>query len=109
MTKTDREAIQGLDERLQDQAAMVWKIEKVLREKVKAIFAEFKDADVKQAVTSTQGEKVLKANPAIAEMRALMRDYVAVVKVQADVIGSKPQEANISQIDAIRERLRIVK
>lgn len=109
MTKAEAEALKDIDPRMKEQAAMVWKIEKALRKKVKAVFPTFEEMPVAQAVTNTQGEQVLKANPAMAEIRAVMRDYVSIVKTQWDMIGDQPKQAEISQIDAIRERLKIAK
>lgn len=109
MTKAEKEVLEGIDPRMKEQAAMVWKIEKALRKKVKAIFPTFEEMPVAQAVTNTQGETVLKNNPAMQEIRAVMRDYVAIVKTQWDMIGDTPKEAEVSQIDAIRQRLKIAK
>ena len=109
MTKAEREALQDIDPRMKEQAAMVWKIEKAMRKKVRAIFPTFEEMPVAQAVTSTQGEEVLKNNPALQEIRATFRDYCAIVKTQMALIGDKPAPVEVTQIDAIRQKLKIAK
>ena len=110
MTKKEAETLRDVDPRIKEQAAMVWKIEKAMRKKVKAIFPMFEEMPVAQAVTSTQGEEVLKSNPAMQEIRATFRDYCSIVKVQFSLLGDKaPAQAEVSQLDAIRARLKIAK
>ena len=110
MTKKEAEALKDIDPRMREQAAMVWKIERAMRKKVKALFPTFEEMQVAQAVTSTQGEEVLKSNPAMQEIRATFRDYCSIVKAQMSLIGDKaPAPAELSQIDTIRARLKIAK
>ena len=109
MTKSEKEALKNIDPRMQDQAAMVWRIEKAMRKKVKQILPTFEEMPVAQAVTSTQGEQVLKSNPAMQEIRATLRDYISVVKTQWDMIGNKATQAEVTSIDSIRQKLKIAK
>ena len=110
MTKKEAEALKDIDPRMKHQAAMVWKIERAMRKKVKAIFPTFEQMPVAQAVTSTQGEEVLKSNPAMQEIRATFRDYCTIVKVQFSLLGDKaPAAAEVSQLDSIRAKLKIAK
>lgn len=108
MTKKEAETLRDVDPRIKEQAAMVWKIEKAMRKKVKAIFPMFEEMPVAQAVTSTQGEEVLKSNPAMQEIRATFRDYCSIVKVQLSLIGDKQAPVELSQIDSIRQKLKII-
>lgn len=110
MTKAEKEALKGIDPRMMDQAAMVWRIEKALRKKTKSILPTFEEAEVVQTVTNTQGEKVLKANPAMGEIRATMKDYVFIVKTQWEMLGEKSTaQAEVTRIDEIRKKLKIAK
>lgn len=109
MTKTEKEILQGIDPRMKEQAAMVWKIEKVFRKKVKAVLPMFDELPVAQAVTTTQGEQVLKGNPAMQEIRAMIKDYVFITKTQWDMLGDVAPTAEISQLDSIRQRWKIAK
>ena len=110
MTRKEAEALKDIDPRMKDQAAMVWKIERAMRKKVKALFPTFEEMPVAQAVTSTQGEEVLKSNPAMQEIRATFRDYCTIVKSQMALLGDKaPAAAEVSQLDTIRAKLKIAK
>lgn len=109
MTKAEREIFQDIDPRMKEQAAMVWKIEKAMRKKVKAIFPTFEEMPVAQVVTNTQGEEVLKNNPAMQEIRATFRDYCTIVKAQMSFISDKAPVVEVAQIDAIRQKLKIAK
>lgn len=110
MTKTEKETLKGIDPRMQEQAAMVWKIEKAFRKKAKSILQTFDDMPVAQAVTNTQGEQVLKSNPAMGEIRATLKDYIFIVKTQWDMLDNKTAaQPEITKIDEIRQRLKIAK
>lgn len=110
MTKKEAEALRSVDPRLQEQAAEIWRIERVMRKKIKTLLPLFDELPVAQTVTSTQGEQVLKPNPALAEIRATFRDYCAVVKEQTAILGGKaPAAAEISELDSIRAKLKLVK
>ena len=110
MTKKEAETLKDIDPRMKDQAVMVWKIERAMRKKVKELFPIFESMPPAQSVTSTQGEEVLKSNPAMAEIRATFRDYCTIVKAQMSFIGDKaPAAAEVSQLDTIRAKLKIAK
>lgn len=109
MTKAERNLTANVDPALKNQAVTVCKIEKAMRDKVNNLIPLLDETPITQIVTSTQGEPVIKSNPAMAEIRATFRDYCAVVKVQTEMLGSKATAAQVSAVDSIREKLRIVK
>lgn len=47
---------------------------------------------IAQTATTTQGEKILKNNPAMQEFRATVRDYAAALKNLADIIDTDAQD-----------------
>ena len=109
MTRTEKALVAGIDQNMREQAAMVCKIEKVFRSKVKQLVPLFKETEPTQTVTNTQGEKVLKSNPAMQEFRAMCRDYCTIVKVQQDILANKTAPVEVTNISAIRQRLKIAK
>lgn len=110
MTKTEAEALKDIDPRMKDQAAMVWRIEKAFRKKAKSVLKTFDEMPVAQAVTNTQGEQVLKANPAMGEIRATLKDYIFIVKTQWDMIGDKAQPpVELARVEQIRQKLKLAK
>lgn len=109
MTRTEKAMVEGIDQNMREQAAMVCKIEKVFRGKVRQVIPLFKDAELTQSVTNTQGERVLKSNPEIQEFRAMCRDYCMIVKVQQDILANKAAPVEVTSINALRSKLKIAK
>ena len=60
-----------------------------------------------QTMTTTQGERVLKANPALQEIRAAFRDYCYVVKTIAGLEGET--EELHSTLDDMKKKFKIVR
>ena len=78
-----------LDPKIKEQVITIFKIEKAMRKKVEEQIEIFEEQPAAQVVTSTKGERILKANPAIQEIRALFRDYVAIAKAEHDILNAE--------------------
>jgi hypothetical protein len=98
-----------VDKSIEKQYDTVCAIEQAMRGKVEEQIPHFQNMNVVQLVTSTQGEKVLKANPAMQEIRALFRDYAAIVKVQQDIVKNNPAPVEVSSLENFRSRLKAAK
>jgi hypothetical protein len=109
MKNAEKQAIDNLDPAIRAQALAVCQIERSMRAKVEELIPAFEAAPAVQEVTSTQGEKVLKPNPEIQEIRALFKDYCAVVKAQKEIMGTKSTPAEVTSINALRQKLKIAK
>lgn len=109
MTKAEKLMTQNLDPNMRDQAVTVCKIEKAMRKKVKEQIPIFEKMPAAQTVTSTRGEKVLKGNPAMQEIRAMFRDYCTIVKVQQDILANRVAPVEVTSISALRSKLKIAK
>lgn len=94
---------------LSEQIEELARIEEAMREKVEEQLPIFRGMDVAQIVTSTKGELVTKANPAMQEMRALFRDYAAIVKMQKEIIGGQTAQADVSSLEDMRARFKVAK
>lgn len=92
-----------------EQRETVDRIEAAMREKVNQQLPIFEKMPPAQRMKTVQGETVYKNNPAIQEIRALFRDYCAIVKAQQDIYGNKQTKAEVATINSIRERLKIAK
>lgn len=92
-----------------EQRETVDRIESAMREKVNQQLPIFEKMPPAQRMKTVQGETVYKNNPAIQEIRALFRDYCAIVKAQQDIYGNKQTKAEVATINSIRERLKIAK
>lgn len=60
-----------------------------------------------QEMTTTQGEKVLKNNPAMQEFRGTVRDFAAVIKLLKE-LSNADQEVDTSSFENIRRRFKVV-
>lgn len=109
MTRQEKAMVEGIDRNMRDQAVNVCKIERAMRTKVKELIPIFKASEATQSVTNTQGEKVLKSNPAMQEIRATFRDYCTIVKVQQDILANKTAPVEVTSINALRSKLKIAK
>lgn len=109
MTKERADQIRNVSADMQEQAATICKIEEAMRSKVDEMIETYGDMPATQVVTSTQGEQVTKANPAMQEIRATFRDYCAIVKARQDILGSKSTPAEVTSINALRAKLKIAK
>lgn len=94
---------------MREQAIAVCKIEEAMRKKLKKHLPELDDMPLSQEVTSTQGDLVTKSNPAIQELRALCRDYAAIVKVRDEILENSAAPAEVTSLDALRERFKVAK
>lgn len=109
MTRTEKQMVQNLDPNMKQQAVTIIKAEKIMRRKVKELLPVFEEMAVSQTVTNTQGEEVIKSNPAFQEVRATIRDYCTIVKVEQDILANRaaPVEV-ITPINELRRKLKIV-
>lgn len=94
---------------MKDQATAIDEIEKAMRSKIEELIPIYKDMPAAQTVTSTQGDQVIKANPAMQEIRATFRDYCTIVKAQKELTDQEQGPAEITSINALRAKLKIAK
>ena len=60
---------------------------KALQDKVEEQLPVYKQSPLAQALTTTQGEKALKVNPAVQEFRSTVRDYARALGDLQDLIN----------------------
>lgn len=68
-------------------------IEQAMRKWIEEQIPIYEQMPAAQTMTTTKGEKVLKANPAVQEIRQAFKDYCYVVKVQTEQTGKTPVES----------------
>ena len=91
-----------------EQEKTVAEIEETLREWIKKQLPIYEKLPAAQTMTTVQGEKVLKANPASQEIRAAFKDYCYVVKVQKELSGGQASD-NIPSLEDLRKKFNIAK
>lgn len=89
-----------------DQEKTIAKIEQTMRSWIENNLSVYEQMPAAQTMTSTQGEKVLKANPATQEIRAAFKDYCYVVKTQREL--SNNEVSDTSAIDDLRKRFKVI-
>lgn len=78
-----------------------------MQRKILQSIPDYDSMALAQEMTTTQGEKVLKNNPAMQEFRGIVRDYAAVVKLLKEL--EKPgDEIDTSSFENIRRRFKVV-
>lgn len=91
-----------------DQEKTLDAIEETLRKWIEKQIPVYEQLPAAQTMTSTQGEKVLKINPAVQEIRAAFRDYCFIVKTQQEMKGSNNHSAKVSKLEDLRSQIKMV-
>lgn len=89
-----------------EQEKTISKIEQTMRTWIESQLSVYEQMPAAQTMTTTQGERVLKANPATAEIRAAFKDYCYVVKTQKELNDSS--EVNTTAIDDLRRKFKVI-
>lgn len=89
------------------QIETIQKIEKTMRTWIEDNLETYQNEPPAYEVTSTQGERVNKANPATQEIRAAFKDYCYVVKIMRDLAGN--EEVDTDSIEELRKKFKIAK
>ena len=85
----------------------IQKIEQTMRSWIEKQLPIYEEMEPGQKMTTTQGETVWKANPAIQEIRANFRDYCYVAKTLAG-LGGDTEEIE-SSIEDMKKKFKLVK
>ena len=110
MTKTEKEQVEGLDPIMREPAVVIMKVEKATRKKLtKEMIRKYEEMTLAQEVTNTQGERVLKSNPEMAEFRATAQLYCLIVKTMQAVFADKATPAEVDAISDLRQRLKLAR
>ena len=80
-----------------------------MQQKIDKELEDYKDMPLVQILTTTQGEPALRANPALQEFRATVRDYAEALKNLRAILDEKTEPAEVTSLDSIRARLRVAK
>lgn len=90
------------------QKQTVDKIEKAMRAWIEDHLESYGKMAESQILTTAQGESAIKANPAVAEIRATFKDYCYIVKVQNE-LSDADEPGEQTSIDDLRKRFKIAK
>ena len=90
-----------------EQEKMIAKIERSMRNWITEQLPTYEQLEPAQEVKSTQGDYVLKANPAAQEIRAAFKDYCYIVKTQKELSDGNNLEDAEKSVDYFRSRLKV--
>jgi len=90
------------------QKQTVDKIEQAMRAWIESHLEAYGKMAESQILTTAQGEPAIKANPAVAEIRATFKDYCYIVKVQNE-LSDADEPGEQTSIDDLRKRFKIAK
>ena len=90
-----------------DQEKTISAIERTMREWIEQQIPVYEKMPAAQTMTTTQGERVLKNNPAVQEIRAAFKDYCYVCRVQRELSDAETPP-DITPIEELRKRFKVV-
>lgn len=96
----------GVDKRIKKQAVTLAKAVIALQDKIEQQIPDFEQQPLAQALTTTQGEKALKQNPAVSEFRATVRDYAAALKSLQEIVESNKAPEKKSSLKDFRSKIK---
>ena len=76
--------------------------------KVRAEMSDFRKESMIQEVTTGSGDTMKRANPAVQEFRALVKDYATLCKVAKEFCGAKKTEESSSKLKDLRSLIKVV-
>ncbi len=110
MAKSAATMCKKVNKEIKSQAMTLARAVLAMQEKIDAQIPVYEKLPLAQMLTTTQGEKALKSNPAMVEFRATVRDYAAALKDLNALIEAHPAEqaAAASPLELMRDRLKVV-
>lgn len=101
------ELCQKVPDDLRPEAETLARAVKAMQKKIDQQISVYEQLPIAQTATTTQGEKILKNNPAMQEFRATVRDYAAALNALKNILDEGTEEVAASTLDDIRARFRV--
>lgn len=80
-----------------------------MQEKIETEIPAYKTAPLAQELTTTQGEKALKLNPAVQEFRATVKDYATSLNNLQDILSENKAPTAVSDMAELRKKFKMAK
>lgn len=109
MASCSERMCKNVNKDIKSQALTLARAVRAMQKKIDASIPEYEKMPLAQELTTTQGEKALKANPAMQEFRATVRDYAAALKDLNALIEAHPakQITEESPLASLRDRFKV--
>ena len=108
MTKAEQ-MCSGVAPEIKPQAETLARAVLALQAKIEQQMPVYEKLPLAQTVTVGTGEKMLRQNPATVEFRSTVRDYAASLKSLQDILENNAAPAEVSSLDALRERFKVAR
>lgn len=102
-----KDIIKNVRPELKDQTKTLVKAVEALQAKIEQQLPVYEKLPLAQTAISTQGEHVLKANPAVQEFRATVRDYAAALRSLQEIVDENQSTTSVAGLDDLRSRFNI--
>lgn len=108
MSKSAATICKKVNKDVKSQAMTLARAVLAMQEKIDAQIPVYEELPLAQTLTTTQGEKALKSNPAMQEFRATVRDYASALHDLNALIEEHPAEASasVSPLELLRDRFK---
>lgn len=109
MAKSAAALCKKVNKNIKSQAMTLARAVLAMQDKIEEQIPVYKDLELAQSLTTTQGETALKNNPAMQEFRATVRDYASALKDLNTLIEEHPAEqtTNASVLSILRDQLKV--
>ena len=98
----------GVSPKLHSQAVTLASAVIALQEKIEQQMPVYQQLPLAQTMTTTQGEKVLKNNPAMQEFRGTVRDYAQALNNLQDILENNKTETSSGSLKELQEKFRLI-
>ena len=108
MTEADR-LCKNVNKNIRPQVVTLANAVIAMQEKIDQQIPVYKQMPLAQQVTVGTGEKMLRANPAVQEFRATVRDYAAALNNLQNVLDDSHESAEASNLNDLRAKFKVAK
>ena len=108
MTEADR-LCKNVNKNIRPQVVTLANAVIAMQEKIDQQIPVYKQMPLAQQVTVGTGEKMLRANPAVQEFRATVRDYAAALNNLKNVLENSNEPAEVSSLNDLRAKFKVAK
>lgn len=98
---------EGVDGLIKGQAITLTNAVLAMQTKIEQQIPIFEQMPLAQQVTVGTGERMLRANPATQEFRAIVRDYAQALNSLKDILETHKTTSGISPVDDLRSRFNV--
>ena len=101
------ELCKNVDSSIRPQVVTLSNAVLAMQKKIEKHSSELSSMPLTQEVVVNTGETVVRANPAIQEFRALVRDYTTALKALREIVGERNEGEDGSSLDSLRKKFKV--